>query len=101
MTKAESVCRHEEGFRNSSRLLTGVVVVSFDIIQVVDCSVFGLEMTTNTRLALLFYPSKFWDINTKKDVIGLAAVSVLTFLMAVFLSAALPKAKPGRKTSFI
>lgn len=72
-----------------------MVVVSFDIIQIMDGSVFSLEISTNRRVAWLSDKQQIWDINTKTHIITAVAVAVFTFLRAVFLSAALPKAKPG------
>lgn len=59
MIEAESACRDERyrmtrGFQKvytGKTALTGVVVVSFYIIQIMDGSVFSLESTTNTRVA--------------------------------------------------
>lgn len=75
--------------------LTGAVVVSFDVIQIMDGSVFSLEITTKTRVAWLSDKRQIWEVSTKMHIISAAAVAVFTFLRAVFLSAALPKAKPG------
>lgn len=43
--------------------LTGVVVVSFYIIQIMDGSVFSLEITTNIRVVRLVDTQQMWDIN--------------------------------------
>lgn len=84
MIKAESACRDERkrmqrGCRKvytGKTPLTGVVVVSFYVIQIMGGSVFSLEIVTETRVVWLSEKQQIWDMNTKMHKITAAAAVV-------------------------